>query len=375
MTLCREEAAAPPPRARDHYYWLALKSVPLVGNVTFCRLLHHFGSPEQVFKASPEELATVQGLSAVAAGQIHSHDYRKFADRESEALRRSDIRIVEFLSEEYPKILLEIPDYPPFLYVRGSLRSAECSIAVVGSRRASSSGLSTTERLARDLALRGITVISGMARGIDTAAHRGALKGGGRTIGVLGSGIDLIYPPENLKLFDQVAGQGALISEFPLGTAPLAENFPRRNRIISGLSRGVLVIEAVEKSGSLITARCALEQGREVFAVPGNINYPGSRGPNRLIKEGAALTESVEDIIANLPHRTPPLSLQEEPLPSFSLTPQEASVYTLLAESPLHADEITVKCGLTAGEVSAMLLRLELKGAVTRLPGNYFMIS
>ncbi len=358
----------------DHYFWFALKSVPLVGNVTFCRLLHHFRTPQEVFQASPEELAGVRGLSRAAADQIRSHDYREGADRECAALLHSDVRIVDFLSEEYPKILLEIADFPPYLYVRGTLRSSECCLAVVGSRRASSSGQSITERLARDLAQRGITVVSGMARGIDTSAHRGALKGGGRTIGVLGSGLDVLYPPENRMLFQEVAAQGCVISEFPLGTAPLAENFPRRNRIISGLSRGVLVVEAVENSGSLITARYALEQGREVFAVPGNINYPGSRGPNQLIKEGAALVQNVDDIIQNLPHHGAPATAEPLP-PSFCLTPQEASIYTLLAASPLHADEITFKCGLTAGEVSAMLLRLELKGAVTRLPGNYFMIS
>ncbi len=359
----------------DHYFWFALKSVPLVGNVTFCRLLHHFQSPEEVFQATPEELATVRGISPAAAAQIRSHDYREAAQRECAALHRTGGRIVDFLSEEYPKILLEIPDFPPFLYVRGELRSAECSIAVVGSRRASFSGQSITERLSHDLARRGITVVSGMARGIDSAAHRGALKGGGRTIAVLGSGVDILYPPESRKLREEVAAQGAVISEFPLGTAPLAENFPRRNRIISGLSRGVLVVEAVEKSGSLITARYALEQGREVFAVPGNISYPGSRGPNRLIKEGAALVEDVEDIIVNLPHHAAPRETESSVAPSFALSPQEASIYTLVANAPLQMDEITVKCGLTAGEVSAMLLRLELKGAVTRLPGNYFMIS
>ena len=358
----------------DHYYWFGLKSVPCVGNVTFCRLLHHFDTPERVLKATPDELAAVPGLSTAAAARILDHDYRAEADRECAAVLRSGVRVVDFLSAEYPKILLETADFPPYLYVRGTLKSAETCIAVVGSRRASASGRSITERLTRDLALRGVTIVSGMARGIDTAAHQGALKGGGRTVGVLGSGLDVLYPPENRGLCDEVAGQGALISEFPLGTAPLAENFPRRNRIISGLSRGVLVVEAVENSGSLITARYALEQGREVFAVPGNINYPGSRGPNRLIKEGAALVEEVADLLANLPHQgTPPPDAP--PVPSFSLTPQEASIYTLLAEAPLHADEITVRCGLTVGEVSAMLLRLELKGALTRLPGNYFMIS
>ena len=359
----------------DHYFWFALKSVPLVGNVTFCRLLHHFDTPEQVFKASVQELAAVRGLSPAAAAQIRSHDYRETAEQECEAVLKNGVRVVDFLSEEYPKILLEIPDFPPYLYVRGTLRSAEPSVAVIGSRRASVSGLSITERLARDLALHGITVISGMARGIDTAAHRGAIKGNGRTVAVLGSGLDILYPPENRKLFDEVACQGAVVSEFPLGTAPLAENFPRRNRIISGLARGVLVVEAVENSGSLITAQYALEQGREVFAVPGNINYPGSRGTNRLIKEGATLVENADDIIVGLPHRAAPVAEESQPATSFSLTPQETSIFTLLAESPLHIDEITVKCGLTVGEVSAMLLRLELKGAVTRLPGNYFMIS
>lgn len=358
----------------DHYYWFALKSVPLIGSVTFCRLLHHFDTPKRVFNASAEELANVRGLSQVAAANILAHDYRDSAQRECEAVEQHGARIVDFLSEEYPKILLEIPDFPPYLYVRGSLKSVETGIAVVGSRRASATGLSITERLARDLALNGVTVVSGLARGIDTAAHKGALKGGGRTVAVLGSGVDVLYPPENRKLFDEIAASGAIISEFPMGTAPLAENFPRRNRIISGLSRGTLVVEAVEKSGSLITAQYALEQGREVFAIPGNINYPGSRGPNRLIRDGATLVESAEDILAGLaPVTSRP---QDAPtFPSFSLTPQEASIYTLLAASPLHVDEITASCGLTAGEVSAMLLRLELKGAVIRLPGNHYMIS
>ncbi len=359
----------------EHYFWFALKSVPLVGNVTFCRLLHHFESPEAVFKATPQELAGVPGLPPAAAAQIRGHDYREAARKECALLRDSGFRIVDFLSEEYPKILLETADFPPYLYVNGTLRGSEFCISVVGSRRASFSGLSITERLARDLALRGITVVSGMARGIDSAAHRGALKGGGRTIAVLGSGLDLLYPPENRKLLEEVALQGAVISEFPLGTPPLAENFPRRNRIISGLSRGVLVVEAAARSGSLITARFALEQGRELFAVPGNINYSGSRGPNQLIKEGATLVENVDDIMVNFPRHGASTAPESQEASSFCLTPQEASVYTLLANAPLHADEITVKCGLTAGEVSAMLLRLELKGAVTRLPGDYFMIS
>jgi DNA processing protein len=210
---------------------------------------------------------------------------------------------------------------------------------------------------------------------VDTAAHRGALDHGGKSVGVLGCGIDVIYPPENRGLFNEMAAKGALISEFPMGTLPLAENFPRRNRIISGLSRGVLVVEAAEKSGSLITAEYALEQGREVFAVPGNINFSGSRGANSLIKQGAKLVDSVEDILEEIPHRNPPKVSGASNTPGFSLTPKEAALYTLLALSPLHIDDIIVKSGLTVGDVSAILLRLELKGAVMQLPGKNFAIT
>lgn len=358
----------------EHYHWFALKSVPLVGNVTFRRLLERFSTPERVLKASAEELAAVKGVSAAVVASIKSHDYRDHAQRECELVERSGCRVVNFLSPEYPKVLLEIPDPPPYLYVKGELRELEPAIAIVGSRRASSYGLMTTARLAGDLAGHGVTVVSGMARGVDTAAHRGALKNGGRSVGVLGCGVDVVYPPENRQLFEEMAASGALVSEFPLGTIPLAENFPRRNRIISGISRGVLVVEAAERSGSLITAQYALEQGREVFAIPGNINCQGSRGANRLIKQGAKLVECVEDILDELPPREKGGGNAASP-PAFSLAPQEAALYTLLAESPLHIDEIIVKSALTVGEVSAILLRLELKGAVAQLPGKFFTIT
>jgi DNA processing protein len=242
---------------------------------------------------------------------------------------------------------------------------------MVGSRRASTYGLTTTERFAFDLSSRGITVVSGMARGIDTAAHRGALKGGSATIGVLGCGIDVVYPAESRRLFSEMAEQGALLSEFPIATPPLAENFPRRNRIISGLSHGVLVVEAAEGSGSLITAQYALEQGRDVYAVPGNIGYVGSCGTNRLIKDGAKLVTSVEDIMDELPgmqRASAGVTVSQIPL-----APGEEAVVTLLGQTPCHIDEIIAGSALTVGEVSAMLLRLELKGAVKQLPGKHYV--
>ena len=358
----------------EHYWWFALKSIPMVGNVTFRRLLEQFGTPEQVLRASASELSRVKGAGAAVIASLLSHDYRPFAEQECARVAKCGVRMVTFLAGEYPKILLEIPDPPPYLYVRGELRSSETAIAIVGSRRASSYGMLTTTRLAMELAGQGITVVSGMARGVDTAAHRGALGSGGRSIGVLGSGLDVVYPPENRQLFEDMAAKGALVSEFPMGTLPLAENFPRRNRIISGMSRGVLVVEAMMNSGSLITAQCALDQGREVFAVPGNINAGSSRGTNRLIKQGAKLVESVEDILEELPLLSC-RSVNGIPKPAFDLSPVEAALYTLLAEAPLQIDDIIVRSSLTVGDVSATLLRLELKGAVIQLPGKFFSIS
>ncbi|HEY6007140.1 MAG TPA: DNA-processing protein DprA [Geobacteraceae bacterium] len=357
----------------EHYYWFALRSVPLVGNVTFRRLLERFETPERVLHASPAELAAVKGVNAAVVASLASHDYRAFAERECREVEKHGVRVVDFLAADYPAALLEIPDPPPFLYVKGELRDLDPAVAIVGARRASSYGLLTTDRLARELSAHGVIVVSGMARGVDTAAHRGALEAGGRTVGVLGCGIDVIYPAENRRLFEAMAEKGALISEFPMGTTPLAENFPRRNRIISGISRGVLVVEAAENSGSLITARYALDQGRDVFAVPGNINFKTSRGTNRLIKEGAKLVEEVADIIEELPRYAGARSTPAQP--AFSLTSGEAAVYALLTEAPLHIDDVIVRSSLPVSEVSAILLHLELKGAVIQLPGKNFAVA
>jgi DNA processing protein len=362
----------------ENYYWVGLKAVPGIGNVGFRRLLERFDTPEAALKAPPGALAGVRGMTPAIIEGITNGAWRGFAEEECRRLEAGGVRLVTYISHDYPKSLFEIPDPPPFLYVQGELRSRELSVAIVGSRRATPYGVITTGKLAEALAAHGVCVVSGMARGVDTAAHKGALRGGGRSIGVLGCGVDRMYPPENRSLFEEMADKGCLVSEFPLGTMPLAENFPRRNRIISGLSIGVLVVEAAEKSGSLITAQYALEHGRDVFAVPGNIASVTSRGSNRLIKQGAKLVDCVEDILEELPDRV--LASAGTPLfqPSprtFALTPKEAAIFELLARSPLHIDDIISQTELTAGEVSSMLLHLELKGAVTPLPGTHYAVT
>lgn len=358
----------------DFFYWFALKSIPQVGNVTFRRLLDIFGDPANVFKASRTEISSVKGIHPESAASILAGGGQAEAEKECRAVERAGAKIVTFISREYPKPLLQISDYPPFLYVKGILSAEELAIAVVGSRRASGYGAVTAERLAADLAAQGVAIVSGMARGIDTAAHRGALKAGGRSIGVLGCGVDVIYPRENLRMFGEIQEKGALVSEFPMGTEPRAENFPRRNRIISGISKGVLVIEAAESSGSLITAQIALDQGREVFAVPGNINSPNSRGSNGLIKQGAKLVESVTDILEELPQKGKQAFSLTAKTPQ-DLSPPEALLRDILLKEPLQIDEIIAKSALTAGEVSVILLGLELKGVITQLPGMYFQIA
>jgi len=362
----------------EDLHWIGLKAIPGIGNVTFRRLLERFETPEAALLAPPAELSSVRGVTPAIGEAITHGSWRGFAEAECLRLAASGARIVTFTSADYPKSLFEIPDPPPFLYVRGEVRCHETAVAIVGSRRATAYGLQATARLAESLAGHGVTVISGMARGVDTAAHKGALAADGRTIGVLGCGIDMVYPPENRKLFQEMAEKGGLVSEFPLGTLPLAENFPRRNRIISGLSRGVLVVEAAENSGSLITAQYALDHGRDVFAVPGNISFATSRGSNRLIKQGAKLVDCVEDILEELPgfeNESAAAGQQAAALRSFSLTPREAAIYEVLARSPLHIDDIITQTELTAAEVSSMLLHLELKGAVTPLPGTHYAVT
>lgn len=361
--------------ACDYYHWFALSAVPQVGNVTFRRLISHFASPDKVLSASAAELSSVPGISSSVAHSIVTTDTRRFADDQSSRLEKSGARLITCSDSLYPRLLLEIIDAPPYLYLKGSIPESFEAVALVGSRTASAYGLSTAERLAGELSVKGVAVVSGLARGVDAAAHDGALKAGGLTIGVLGCGVDRIYPVENRRLYREMTEKGAILSEFPLGTAPLAEHFPRRNRIISGMSRGVVIVEAAEKSGSLITANYALEQGREVFAVPGNVTQANSRGGNWLIKQGAKLVESADDILNEFPPSAPSAKSPPFQPPLPELEPDERPLYSALSESPRQIDQLVMLTGLTPASLSAMLLRLELRGLIQQLPGKLFALT
>lgn len=288
-------------------------------------------------------------------------------------------KLIALADDGYPAWLRAIPDPPAVLYCDGRIEPKDRqAIAIVGARQATPYGLQITETLARELSGAGFTIVSGLARGIDAAAHRAALEAGGRTIAVLGCGLDVTYPPEHGRLREEIAASGAVLTEFPAGTPPKPSHFPQRNRIISGLSLGVVVVEAAEDSGSLITARLALEQGREVFAVPGSIDAPLSRGPHGLLKQGAKLVETVDDIIEELlpqldtavaPKRRPGFSKAAE-IPNLS--PEERLLLDQMSRDPLHLDELTERSGLTPAAVAGILLGLELKGVVRQLPGQRY---
>ena len=376
-------------------YWIALRAVEEVGCVGFRTLLQAFSSPRAVFSATAQTLQVIPGIGPKTADHIRSFSDWGMAEREIERARELEVAIVTCEDPIYPRDLLNIYDYPPLLYVQGSLCPEEICVAVVGSRLASVYGRYTTEKISRELALQGITVVSGLARGIDAAAHRGALAGKGRTIAVLGCGLDIVYPPENEGLAGAVIAHGALITEFPFGTPPNAPNFPSRNRIISGISLGVVVVEAGEKSGSLITARIAAEQGRSVFAVPGEIGAAGSRGTHRLIKQGAMLVENIEDILEEiLPQAGRSPSASNEPAVSSRLDApapdpekttaparvemaglgnQEQRLLSLIPSRPVDIDTLITSSGLTAQEVLNALLILELRGLIRQMPGKQFL--
>jgi len=354
-------------------YWLALRLVRGVGNVTYRELLERLKTPQAILSASPSTLINA-GAHAAVAQAIATFDQWKDVDVELKKIDQTGVRLVTRVDREYPVNLTHLHDPPPFLYVRGSFVPEDrFAIAVVGSRSASAYGRTVAQSLTRGLVQKGVTIVSGLARGIDAEAHRTALASKGRTVAVLGSGVDVIYPSEHRSLAEEISRSGAVVSEFPLGSQPDAVHFPYRNRVISGLTLGTIVVEAAEKSGSLITARCALEQNREVFAVPGNVTASRSRGPHRLLKEGAKLVEHVDDILSEI---APMLVSSHAPdSPSeMDLEPYEKQLVSLFDGDPLHVDRLIAKSGLSAARVLEILLGLELKGVVTQLPGTHFTL-
>jgi DNA processing protein len=369
--------------------WIALNMTPGVGPRAAARLLERFGSAEGVFGALRSELERLR-LRPEAVESIALRDRHAAAAVELERLREIEGADVLALDDgAYPQLLREIPDPPVTLYVRGAWRAcleAPC-VGVVGSRRCSTYGQNVAHQLARELASRGLTVVSGLARGIDAAAHRGALEAGGRTAAVLGTGLDEVYPRDHARLADEILERGgALVTQFPLGTPPVSENFPYRNRIISGLSLGVVVVEASENSGSLITARLALEQGREVFAVPGNITSRNSFGTNYLIKgAGAKLIQTWQDVVAEFPPEIaaallPPESkkkkttgLDDAPLPQDLSESERAVLKLITADAPAQIDELAEASGLGVAELSAVLLGLEFRELIRQLPGRLYV--
>ena len=357
-------------------WWLRLWATKGIGPVRFNQLIKAFGGPQEVFAATDEQLAAVPGLDRRSIRAIRDlTPSRDEVFRQLELASKQGVAVLTSGDEDYPDNLKTCGDAPPVLFVKGGLAVADRrAVAVVGSRSATAYGKNIAGSMARNLAVAEVTVVSGMARGIDSAAHQGALQAGGRTIAVLGCGVDVVYPPENRKLRDSIVANGAVISEYPMGEKPRAGYFPNRNRIISGLSLGVLAVEARQDSGVFSTVRWAAEQGREVFAVPGPINAATSAGPNRLISQGAKMVLEVDDILEEI--RLPggwPGAQDRPPAPSLKLDPRESLVLGQLTDEPRHIDHLSKGTDLSPSELSRLLLSLEMKGLVRQLPGKMFI--
>jgi len=362
--------------------WLALALTPGLASRLSARALKQFGSPDGVFRASLSDLESCH-LPAPVVQAIAKKEAFKRAEKELAGIRKiAGCGLLNWTEPEYPQTLLQIYDPPVLLYVRGDTQVLNLpSLSIVGTRKPTLYGTQMAQRLGRELAARGLVIVSGLARGIDAIGHQGALDANGRAIGVLGTGIDLCYPKENKKLYEKVLERGAIISEFPLKTHPAPENFPVRNRIVAGMPLGVVVVEGAQYSGSLITSRLAMEFGREVFGVPGNVTQPVSFAPNLLIKQGAKLVTCGEDVIEELP--TPvraalvkaeqPEAEQRNLLAAAALNGSQKKLYELLsAEEPMHIDDIVETSGLNSSEVLATLFDLEMKGIVRQSPGKRF---
>jgi len=368
--------------ADERWAWVSLALVrEIAGNERRYHALLRLGRPAEVFRAPRRALAAVVGEGAGTA--VAGFDWRGVARQQAAAAARCAARLVLLDDPEYPSSLRAIDLPPPFLLVRGEiLREDGLAVAIVGSRRGTSYGLRVAERLAADLGARGVTVVSGLARGVDTAAHRGALDAGGRTVAVLGSGVDVVYPPENRRLAAEVAETGAVVSQFPMGTAPLPHHFPARNRIIAGMTLGTVVVEAAERSGALITARLAGELGREVYAVPGNVSSLDSFGTNSLIQDGAKLVQGWEDVVAEWPpewrralRSLPESGVSTQREAGGTIEPGEHAILALLGDEPVAVDDVVERSGIPPSQVSAGLTALELRGLVRRMAGQQYVRS
>ena len=377
----------------EELYWLALKLVPGLGTRTSAKLIDRFRTPQAIFRASRTELEGA-GLSGGVAQSVASGCTFEDAAIQQEKMLQAGAQLVTMGDARYPRVLRDIYDPPIILFARGRVELLQSiSIGIVGTRRPTPYGLAVAERLSADLAHAGMAVVSGMARGIDTAAHKGALAAGGDTVAVLGCGVDIVYPSENRKLAEQIAGSGLILSEFPMGSTAFPQNFPIRNRIISGLSCGILVVEGAQYSGSTITAKLAMDQGREVFAVPGNITSKLSWAPNLLIKQGAKLVQDWNDVIAELPPESrrhliewgrkqilgdesegqEAASLFNGRQPEMNETARRA-LEKLQVDVPIHLDDLLEKVeDITPSELIAALFELEMLGLVKQLPGKNFV--
>jgi DNA processing protein len=351
---------------------IAFTRIPRIGRARLNLLDRHFGSYAGAW-AAPATALSAAGLDASTVASVVAARAKLEPASELGLLVRHGIRAVTLSDSTYPALLKEIDDYPPVLYVRGEFAPVDdWSLAIVGTRRATVYGRQVAEEMAADLSRTGITVVSGLARGIDTVAHRTAWEAGGRTIAVLACGLDMVYPPENLRLAQQIIQHGALVSEYPVGTQPRSEYFPRRNRIMSGLSLGVLIVEGDLRSGAMITARQALDQNREVFAVPGSIMAPGARGPNSLIQRGEAkLVSRVEDILEEL--NLTMVVQHNEAKAALPTDASESALLGLISRDPMHIDEIQRGSGLPISTVSSYLAMLELKGIVRQVGGMTYV--
>lgn len=354
---------------------MALNMIEGVGPIRVRQLLAHFGEATSILSAGEESLTRVQGIGRDMAGAIARWESAVDLPGELDRVREFGCHVISQADDVYPRWLREIYDPPIVLYVRGKLREQDAnSIALVGSRMTTHYGNETARRLGYQLALGGVTVVSGGARGIDTAAHHGALSGRGRTIAVLGSGINLIIPPENASLFERISESGAVISQFPFNRKADRQSFPIRNRIVAGMTMGTVVVEAAKRSGALITADFAVEQGRQVFAVPGRIDSPRSKGCHNLIKNGAKLCESVEDILSEFEWLFPTSNhpRDDAPPPAMSLTTNEEKILVAIGDEERDIDSIIRQTTLSSAAVSVALLGLEMKKLVRQLPGKVF---